>query len=292
MLPALVERYDYDPYGATYIAYRVPSTYDDASQTRDPNLLTDPAAWQPCESSRFGNPLLWTAQRYDPAVRLYHFLFRTYSPTLGRWMQRDPAGYVDGVSLYTYVASSPTCHVDPLGLTYIISPYQIEALIAELRRRPDIGGGLRGRTRTPSDQKAPTNGCSSPFGDAPSGVNFRGACDEHDRCYQTLGKSRFECDNEFYADMAHLCLAYASSEWQLAECLRWAMVYYIAVRVFGGWADLYDFLKWNGHARRNVSPLEPSRPAPRSQPPYTQPPYTGLGAGTPWCPSRRSPYGD
>ncbi|MBK9126408.1 MAG: hypothetical protein IPM13_01210 [Phycisphaerales bacterium] len=95
ILPALVERYDYDPYGATYIACRLPSTYDDASETRDPNHLTDPAAWQPCESSRFGNPFLWTAQRYDPAVRLYHFLFRTYSPTLsagcsatrrGMWM--------------------------------------------------------------------------------------------------------------------------------------------------------------------------------------------------------------
>ncbi|MBK9127946.1 MAG: RHS repeat-associated core domain-containing protein [Phycisphaerales bacterium] len=116
IMPALVERYDYDPYGATYIAYRLPSTYDDASETRDPDLLTDPAAWQPCESSRFGNPFLWTAQRYDPGVRLYRFLFRTYSPTLGRWMQRDPLEYVDGVSLYQYTGSSPLILSDALGL--------------------------------------------------------------------------------------------------------------------------------------------------------------------------------
>ncbi|MBK9127935.1 MAG: hypothetical protein IPM13_09055 [Phycisphaerales bacterium] len=116
ILPALVERYDYGPYGATYIACRDPNTYDDVGETRDPNVLTDPAAWQPCESSRFGNPLLWTAQRYDAGVRLYHFLFRTYSPTLGRWLQCDPAGYVDGVSLYEAALSSPAVAVDPFGL--------------------------------------------------------------------------------------------------------------------------------------------------------------------------------
>ncbi|MBK9126407.1 MAG: EndoU domain-containing protein [Phycisphaerales bacterium] len=135
IMPALVERYDYDPYGATYIACRDPNTYDDAGETRDPHLLTDSAAWQPCESSRFGNPFLWTAQRYDPAVRLYHFLFRTYSPTLGRWMQRDPLRYIDSMNIYQYVGSMPTYYVDPLGLTY--RSYVMDRLIDEeiARRR-------------------------------------------------------------------------------------------------------------------------------------------------------------
>ncbi len=98
-IPAkLVERYDYDPYGTTYISCRQGQTFVS------------------CETSRYGNPFLWTAQRYDAAVGLYHFLFRTYSPTLGRWMQRDPAGYVDGVSLYEYVKSKPIGLVDPFGL--------------------------------------------------------------------------------------------------------------------------------------------------------------------------------
>jgi hypothetical protein len=30
---------------------------------------------------------------------MYHFAFRSYSPELGRWMQRDPLGYVDGVPI-------------------------------------------------------------------------------------------------------------------------------------------------------------------------------------------------
>ena len=33
---------------------------------------------------------------WEGASSLYHVRFRSYSPELGRWMQRDPAGYVNG----------------------------------------------------------------------------------------------------------------------------------------------------------------------------------------------------
>lgn len=70
--------------------------------------------------SSVGNPFLWTGHRYDPAVGLYHTLFRTYSPTLGRWLQRDPKEYVDGFNLYEYAKSSPIVLFDPLGDTSCI----------------------------------------------------------------------------------------------------------------------------------------------------------------------------
>jgi hypothetical protein len=41
--------------------------------------------------------------------------FRSYSPTLGRWLERDPAGYVDGMDLYEYVRGGPIAAVDPSG---------------------------------------------------------------------------------------------------------------------------------------------------------------------------------
>jgi hypothetical protein len=39
-----------------------------------------------------------------------------YSPTLGRWMQADPAGYADGANLFEYLGDNPASAVDPLGL--------------------------------------------------------------------------------------------------------------------------------------------------------------------------------
>ncbi len=92
---AAVENYTYEAYGQTHIT--------DATGTG----LTE---------SAYANPFAWTGQRYDAAVNLYHFWFRTYSPTLGRWLGRDPIGYVDGPSLYAYVSGGPLGATDSFGL--------------------------------------------------------------------------------------------------------------------------------------------------------------------------------
>lgn len=39
----------------------------------------------------------------------------SYSPTLGRFLQQDPLGYVDGMNLYQMEGSNPVNRVDPLG---------------------------------------------------------------------------------------------------------------------------------------------------------------------------------
>ena len=38
-----------------------------------------------------------------------------YHPRLGRFLQRDPGGYVDGMNLYEYVSGAPITWVDPSG---------------------------------------------------------------------------------------------------------------------------------------------------------------------------------
>lgn len=41
---------------------------------------------------------------------------RYYEPELGRWLRRDPAGYIDGMNQYEYVLSNPITRSDMLGL--------------------------------------------------------------------------------------------------------------------------------------------------------------------------------
>jgi len=67
-------------------------------------------------ASRYGNPFMWTGQRYDATTGQYHFWARAYSPRLGRWLQRDPLGYLLDVSLYQHVSSRPVGRTDSLGL--------------------------------------------------------------------------------------------------------------------------------------------------------------------------------
>jgi RHS repeat-associated protein len=52
----------------------------------------------------------------DRATGLWLARFRWYDADTGRWIQRDPAGYVDGMGLYEYVQSQTITLVDPMGL--------------------------------------------------------------------------------------------------------------------------------------------------------------------------------
>ena len=40
---------------------------------------------------------------------------RNYSPSLGRWISQDPAGYINGANTYQFVMSNPVGNVDPWG---------------------------------------------------------------------------------------------------------------------------------------------------------------------------------
>ena len=90
------------------------------ARTSDAGLVTEINAFGPFGEgpapsgiNRFG----FTGQRFDDESGLYYFRARHYSPTLGRFLQPDPAGFVDGLNLYTYAGNSPISFVDPLGLS-------------------------------------------------------------------------------------------------------------------------------------------------------------------------------
>jgi RHS repeat-associated protein len=50
------------------------------------------------------------------SLGIYYARARTYDAALGRFLQPDPAGYVDGLHLYSFVHNSPVNGADPLGL--------------------------------------------------------------------------------------------------------------------------------------------------------------------------------
>ena len=68
-----------------------------------------------------GNPgLEKCSYRYNAEIENYYVRNRCYSPTLGRWPNRDPIGYQGGINLYGYVDSSPVGNVDTEGLQVFV----------------------------------------------------------------------------------------------------------------------------------------------------------------------------
>lgn len=72
--------------------------------------LSDDGAYGP------GNRIGFMGYHWEPEIGMWLGRNRMYSPEAGRWLQRDPAGYVDGLSLYLFVRGNPLSYIDPMGL--------------------------------------------------------------------------------------------------------------------------------------------------------------------------------
>ncbi|MBA3957779.1 MAG: hypothetical protein H0X51_05220 [Parachlamydiaceae bacterium] len=66
------------------------------------------------------NPWRYSGKRLDPELRLISFGKRYYDPELARWLNLDPAGFVDGVNLYQYVYNNPNANMDPDGRFVVV----------------------------------------------------------------------------------------------------------------------------------------------------------------------------
>jgi RHS repeat-associated protein len=115
----VVERTSYDAYGR-------------------PTFMNANGGTLNVRSSPAGNPFLFTGRRFDPEAELYYYRARSYHPTLGRFLQRDPMGMLGLEEMsygnsYTYVGNNPIAWRDPLGLFTLIEQPGVDV---------QIGGGV------------------------------------------------------------------------------------------------------------------------------------------------------
>ena len=97
---AVVERYAYDPYGSV--------TVENADgTTRGTGAVS---------ASLYGQLYLHQGLQVDICTGLYYDRERNYNPSLGRFEEEDPAGYVEGANRSQFVSGNPVTHLDPTGL--------------------------------------------------------------------------------------------------------------------------------------------------------------------------------
>ena len=67
------------------------------------------------ESGDVSQPFQWSSEHYDSELDLVYYNFRHYSPSLGRFLSRDPIAEQGGRNLYAFVKNAPTKTIDLYG---------------------------------------------------------------------------------------------------------------------------------------------------------------------------------
>lgn len=82
------------------------------------------------EARTWESPYRFSTKEGDEKAGLYYFGARYYSPEIGRWTQRDPAGVDEALNLYLYAGDEPVGTIDPWGL--ICGVYYFRAGVSAL----------------------------------------------------------------------------------------------------------------------------------------------------------------
>ena len=155
-------------------------------------------------------PFQWSSEHYDSEIDLVYYNFRHYSPSLGRFLSRDPIEEQGGLNLYAIVRNMILFESDVLGEIESCSKF------SKCRPKKDNPKCWEGRDyfQNTSVETPGSNGCGSKFSqyivpDSPWFMflllDFSFPCDRHDVCYGTCGSIKSGCDSAFEADMRLQC---------------------------------------------------------------------------------------
>ena len=148
------------------------------------------------------NNLRFPGQFFDAETGLHYNWHRYYDPETGRYVSADPIGLDGGMNIYAFVENNPVNTIDPAGL------------------------------------KTCGSGYNEPFvPDNPFGFQFSNCCAGHDNCYETCGREKKDCDDEFKKCMVDACHQ-VTHKLSRGSCVHKAQLYHDAVKNHG--QDAYD----------------------------------------------------
>jgi len=78
----------------------------------------DPFGNLTAKSGTLDQPYQFSTKPYDEKTGLSYYGYRFYSPSLQRWLTRDPIAEAGGFNLYAFVQNDPVNRRDPLGLEW------------------------------------------------------------------------------------------------------------------------------------------------------------------------------